>query len=90
MDVFSLIAFIGAIIVASSVDADRKKSSDTHKAALRQSEGYDSENISTGNQKDKSVADHNEENQQECDCTPFNLCKTYKSTNEDVGHINIR
>lgn len=92
MDVFSLIAFIGTIIVASSVVADRKKSSDSPKtAALRQSDGYDGESISTGNPKDESVAGHHDqEHQQQCDCTPFNLCRTYESTVDGVGLINIR
>lgn len=94
MAYFSMVVFIGTVIIASLVIAGHRKSTNTS-AALRQSAEYEDENTSIENQKHKSVAGYDDgspydEDSQECDCMPLNLCKIYKSTADSVGLIDLR
>ncbi|VVC30609.1 Hypothetical protein CINCED_3A011857 [Cinara cedri] len=92
MNTFSFIVFIGVLF--TSVISQKSRETSSPNVVLRHLEN-ESE-ISSGSNTVASTttiyleSSHDIDPAEECVCTPFNLCKTYESTEEGGGLINIR
>lgn len=90
MNIFSLIVFIGVLFTSVTGSNSNEKSQSNIIAR-----SGESETLSESNSDDSTTViyletAHEEDPAEECECTPFNLCKTYESTEEGGGLINIR
>lgn len=90
MNVFSSVVFVG-VLFASVIGQKPNQKSRTPLIVLRNVE-QESESPSVASTTTiylESSHEHVAEDEQ-CNCTPFNLCKTYESTEDGGGLINIR
>lgn len=92
MNIFSLIVLIGVLF--TSVVGGKPSQTSSPKIVLR---NFEHESVASNG--DNNVAStttiylessHEQVPAEECDCTPFNLCKTYESSEDGGGLISIR